>query len=193
MHPGAKYSMLFLAGFVVQPASIVFHELRHYAAAYCLGYNPTVHFALTTWPGSEQMPKTSAVLTVGAAPLGDAVLAGVGLWWLYWLRRHRPEKPATASDWIATLLAAQAWRWMRGFSVFSSNPQPGDEMFLSRILGMPAWVLPLLLALLCLIPLRAMIRLHPPGERLLPFACLLSGACAGGVVWLNLLGPRLLP
>jgi hypothetical protein len=80
MSPTAKHSILFLAGFVVQPLSIVLHELRHYAAASCLGYK-----------------------------------------------------------------------------------------------------------------LRAMERLRPPGARLIPFACLLGGACAGGAVWLNLVGSRLLP
>ena len=178
---------------MVQLASIVFHELRHYAAASCLGYKATLHYALTTWPRFEQMPRPQAAFAVGVAPLGDAVLAAAGLVWLYRLRGNRREAVPSLVDWLATILAAQAWRWLRGFFGSPSNPQPGDEAFISRALDMPAWLLPYLLALLCLIPLRAMIRLHPPGARLLPFTCLLVGACAGGVVRLNLLGPHLLP
>jgi hypothetical protein len=194
MNPAAKCLILFLSGFVVCPALMILHELRHYAAGSCLGFKATLHYGATTWSAAEEksMPQT-AVLAVSAGPLGDAVLAGVGLLWLYRLRGHRREAAPTLVDWLATILAVQAGRWLRGFTGPPSSPQPPDEAFISQALGMPAWLLPYLFALLCLIPLGAMVRLHPPGARLLPFTCLIVGACAGGLVWLTFLGRFLLP
>jgi hypothetical protein len=192
MNSTAKCLILFLAGFVMCLTNIVLHELRHYAAAPWLGCTPTMHCRITTWDITK-MSKPQAVLAVGAGPVGDFLLAGVGVLWLYQLRRHRREAAPTVADWFATILTLQAFRWLRGFFGSPSDPQPGDEAFISRALGMPGWLLPYLLALLCLLPLYAMVRLHPPGVRLLPFACLLAGVFISGQLWMTLLGALLLP
>jgi hypothetical protein len=37
------------------------------------------------------------------------------------------------------------------------------------------------------------VRLHPRGSRLYPFASAFLGAVLGGFLWLKVLGPRILP
>src|ERR1035437_5604662 len=103
MNPAAKCLILLLSGFVLCPVLMVLHELRHYAVGSCLGFKATLHYGATTWSAAEEksMPQAAA-LAVSAGPLGDAVLAGAGLLWLYRLRGHRREAPLTPVDWLAT-------------------------------------------------------------------------------------------
>jgi hypothetical protein len=46
---------------------------------------------------------------------------------------------------------------------------PDDEAYLSRAMGLPGWLLPYFLGVVAVIAVVATIRLHPPGDRLLPF------------------------
>jgi hypothetical protein len=194
MNRAAKYLLLLLVSAVLCPAVIVFHEVRHYAVGSCLGLKCTMNYCATSYLPSDLPSQRPAMLLMAwAGPLGDAALAGAGLLWLYRLRRHRRQAVPTWVDWLATLLALQAFRWLRGYLGSPWSPQPGDEAYMSRTLGLPGWLLPYLLALLCWIPLSVMVRLHPPGARLLPFTCLVVGGIAGALVWLKLLGPVLLP
>jgi hypothetical protein len=103
------------------------------------------------------------------------------------------EAAATPGDWLATSLALNAGRWLRGFIGPPAHPQPGDEAFLSQAMGLPQWFLPYSLGLFALIALIAIIRLHPRGNRLVPFSSMLLGGVIGCFVWTRVVGPLLLP
>ena len=188
-----RYLLLFLLGLLAGPTFIILHELRHYAVASALGGTPTLHSRLTTCATPSRMGPHGKLLVILAGPAGDALMGGVGLLWLYLLRRHRREAAPTLVEWLATTLALSAARWLRGFGGLPSHPQPGDEVLLSQAMGMPNWFLPYLLAPLCVIPLIAVIRLHPPGARLAPFAALILGGLVGRQLWILAAGPCLLP
>lgn len=121
------------------------------------------------------------------------VLMALGLVWLWKRRRDRRLAPATAADWLATSLAMNAGRWLRGLTGPPSNPQPNDEAFISKALGLPPWLLPYCLTLLAIIVGLAIIRQHAPGQRLLPFSAIMLGGVIGCALWMRLLGPIILP
>jgi hypothetical protein len=193
MSSSRKCVLLFLVGLVAGPVFVFLHELRHYATASALGGKPTMHYRMTICATPSRMGPSGKLLVVVAGPLGDGIFAGAGLLWLYVLRRHRREAAPTRAEWFATILAMSAARWLRGWSGPPAHPQPGDEVFLSQALGMPGWLLPYLLALVCVIPLVAVVRLHPPGARLIPFLLLVLGGLTGRQLWMRVVGPFLLP
>lgn len=192
MPSSVKYLLLFLASLLACPGFILFHELRHYAVALAFGAGPQLHYARTTVHVANATGMSN-VLVSAAGPVGDALIGGTGLLWLYCLRRKRRAAPATGLEWCATLVALPLARWLRGFGGSLAHPQPPDEAFLSHALGMPAWLLPYLLAVLCVIPVVMLVRLHPPRARLLPFLSLSLGGVAGLALWMRVVGPCWLP
>ena len=142
--------------------------------------------------GTRLSWQTEAVV-VSAGPLLQVGLAVAGFVWLRKLRRDHREAAPTLGDWLATTLALNAARWLRGLTGSPSDPQPPDEALLSRYIGLPAWFLPYLLVLVAVIVIIAILRLHPPGGRLLPFLSWGLGGVISYLLWMKLAGPFLLP
>jgi LPXTG-motif cell wall-anchored protein len=184
----------FLCGLIILPSFIVAHECGHALAALGFGLKTELHYALTTYHGTrEQLTPTVNLLITTAGVLVGVVLMALGFVWLWKRRRDRRSEPATVLDWLATSLALNAGRWLRGFTGTPANPQPDDEAFISKALGLPSWLLPYCLALMALIVSVAIIRQHAPGLRLLPFSAIFLGGVIGCALWMRLLGPILLP
>jgi hypothetical protein len=175
---------------VACPAFVFLHELAHYIAGACLGFGGKLHYGQVT---GIRLTWQSDALVTAAGPLLQAGLAVAGFVWLCNLRRERREAAPTLDDWLATTLALNAGRWLRGLTGPPSNPQPPDEALLSRAIGLPSWFLPYLLALAAVIALIACVRLLPPGGRLLPFLSMGLGGAIGIHLWMNIVGPFLLP
>ncbi len=174
------------------PAFVFLHESGHYLAGRALGFDVRMHFARTTFNASHGQMKYD-VLVAAAGPVATAVLGVAGYLWLRSLRRHRLAEAPTLVDWLVTCLAMNLSRWLRALANPPSHPQPDDEAGVSRALGLPQWLLPYVLGVLSVIALVAIIRLHPPGSRLVPFCCLMLGGCLGVFLWFRLVGPFLLP
>jgi len=100
---------------------------------------------------------------------------------------------ATPGDWVATSFVLNVGRWLRSFAGPPSRSMPEDEAFISRAMGLPAWLLPYFLGAVAIIAVVATIRLHPPGDRLIPFLALGIGGVAGAFLWMKVVGPFLLP
>jgi hypothetical protein len=183
----------FFFGVIFAPVVILLHECGHYIAATALGFSSYFHFAETGIRLPQPTPPHILCLTVGAGPAVEALLTSVGSFWLRHLRKNRLQSVATYADWLATFLILCAGRWLRAFASAPSNPMPSDEAKLSANFGLPSWFLPYLLALMALAILMAAISLHPRGNRLVPFASAILGMAVGIVVWLKIIGPRILP
>lgn len=180
-------------GVIFAPAIIVAHEAGHYLAAHLLGLEPKLHYASVMFHGPAEVIARFRVLATAAGPAVELMLAATGLIWLLRGRAGRRHSEPTLSDWLATSLALAAGRWLRCLTGTPSHPQPEDEAFLSQAAGLPAWVIPYGLAPLGLAVVVAVIRLHPSGLRLGPFASWFIGGLAGLSLWLHVLGPVLLP
>jgi hypothetical protein len=190
----AKSTVPFLVGLVLFPSFILIHECGHFVAGLSFGLETKLHYAITNFKGTQAQltPKVNLIITL-AGPLTDAVQMVLGFGWLWMLRRHRKTSPASFLDWTATALALHACRWLRGFTGLPANPQPDDEAFISKALGLPSWLLPYCLTLMALIVLVAIIRQHAVGQRLVPFSAIMLGGCIGCALWMWLIGPIILP
>jgi len=184
----------FLCGLILFPGFILVHECGHALAGLGFGLKTKLHYAITTFNGTrEQLTPTVDLLIAMAGPMVSVVLMALGCVWLWKRRRNRWSEPAMVFDWIATSLALNASRWLRGFIGSPSNPQPNDEALISKALGLPSWLLPYCLALMALIVVVAIIRQHAAGQRLLPFSAIILGGIIGCSLWMWLLGPIILP
>lgn len=192
--PGKSLLIPFLAALVLSPALLLAHELAHYGAAlWVRGTDVKCHYSCVTWNLSGEDLTRRRGLVASAGPLVQASLAVGGFLWLCHVRKRGPDGAATLGGWIATLLALNAGRWLRGFTGLPSHPQPRDEAVVSQTLGFPGWFLPYLLAPLAVIAIVALVRLHRPGHRLYPFLSLGLGVTISGVFWMTWVGPFVLP
>jgi hypothetical protein len=73
------------------------------------------------------------------------------------------------------------------------HPLPDDEAWISRAIGLPGWLLPYSLGAIAIAVLIATVRLHPPKSRFMPFLGLGVGGVLGSLLWMELVGPALLP
>jgi hypothetical protein len=190
-----KHLVPFLCGFVGCPAFIWLHECGHYVAGSCLGLSAKLHFGETVFTSPKgYITQHENVLATSGGPLLGVILATLGFFWLRRLRMNRNEAPATATDWLATsLLVFNAGRWFRAFAGTPLHPLPTDEAFLAAAIGVPPWLLTYSLGLLAVVALVATVRLYPPRGRLFPFLSLGLGGVLGAFLWMNLVGPFLLP
>ena len=184
----------FLCGLVISPALLLAHEFAHYLAGGWVGATDLkLHFASVTGNLAGEHIMRRDALMASAGPLLQAILAVAGFVWLRHAGKHEGHVTTTISGWLATMLALNAARWLRGFTGPPSHPQPKDEALVSQGLGLPAWCLPYLLAPLAVIAMVALVRLHPPGHRLFPFLSMGLGITISGVLWMKITGPLLLP
>lgn len=191
--PAIRHGLLMIAAAVITPLIIVLHELAHYLAAAAGGVPAHIHYARIALPPGHAAPDILLFLIMVAGPVVDASLALTGFLWLRLRRKSHRVSKATPRDWMATLLAMSAVRWLRCFTGTPSSPQPQDEAMLSTGLGLPAWFLPYAMAPLALAFLTAVVRWHPRNSRALPFACVLAGIVSGRLFWMHFLGPLVLP
>jgi hypothetical protein len=185
-----KVLIPFLCALVTAPAFIVLHEFGHYVAALCLGLDPKLHFAkVDVVIHQSHLPTQVDAIFASGGPLIGALMALLGYLWLRNLRVARIDSNPTICDWLATCLAMNVARWIRGFACTPSYPQPDDEALLSRTIGLPQWALPYVLGVLAIVVVTLIVRLHPPGNRLQSFMSFLIGTITGCVIWMKLIGP----
>ena len=189
-----KIILPFLCGILILPSFIFLHEGGHWLAARTLGLQATLHYRETQvsgHAGSSLVFKNEMVSLAG--PLVNFVLMLCGFFWLKTLRRKNASGPPGIWDWVATSLALNAGRWLRSVFSLPTNPQPPDEARLSQMIHCPGWLLPYILGLLAITVIVMSIRLHPRGSRLVPFVAIFAGGMIGTLLWMNVVGPALLP
>lgn len=178
---------------IFAPTVILLHECGHYIAAAAFGLRAYFHSSETAIRMPPHTPPHVLRLIAGAGPAVETALTIGGFYWLWRLRRNRRESSVTLTDWFATFLILCGARWLRCLAGTPAHPLPSDEAFLSGSLGFPPWLLSYLFAPVGLAIIIAAIRLHPRGNRLVPFVSAFLGMAVGGFVWLKIIGPHILP
>ncbi len=189
------------------------HEAGHWLAARALGCQPILHYASVTYRCASR-PLTevwqAALLTAGG-PLQTTITGTLGLAWLFYLRRARPQRagltggagPLGRAGWAAALLAlfwsrelfnalalALGWLILQRPSAFLLA---GDEQKLSMLADLPLGTISAITGVagagVCL----AVVGLTPRAWRL-PLLCGgVAGSLVGFAAWMFLAGPLLLP
>lgn len=182
-----------LVGFIAAPTIIVWHELGHYLAGLAFDLQPRLAYAMVNLSASPDRLNEVDIPVTAAGPLMDVLLVTGGLIWLLRSGARRRSSAPSVTDWIATGCTLDAGRWLRCFTGTPSHPQPADEANLSQAWGLPSWVLPYALAPVAVFLLVTVIRAHPKGMRLAPFAVFLGAGVASFILWIAVLGPAVLP
>lgn len=150
---------------------------------------------------AQQLSRHNLLTTMGG-PLQTILTGIIGLTILFWRRKKIKEEGLKFGDWVAVFLALF---WLR--EVF--NPAMGirrilvsqnggvlhgDEFGISRMMGMPQWTLPILLGVAGLAICSFVIfRVIPINLRLTFILGGLIGGISGFYLWMNVLGPIVLP
>lgn len=189
--------LLFGWAALLAPVGVVVHEFGHYLAALLLGYEDAVLRSANVGGGAKlgNAPDWHVAVQSGAGPLATVLLIA-----LAWPLLRRPHAPACAIALAATaplrFLVGAVFLGV-GFYLLVTGAQRGaanfDEFNLARALGIP--VEPLLVAELILLVAvwLKVIRTSLAGRRWIGPLSLIAGGTLGLVVWMNWLGPLLLP
>lgn len=177
-------SVIFIFGIVFAPVAIMLHEFGHFGAGLMFGLKPHLHFAMTTM---AQTTPFRDFLVTAAGPMVTALISIGGIISLWFQRRYKVRSPKVWSIWLATFCALCAGRWLRPPNHLF------DEVRLSTYLGVAPGFLPCAVVALALVILVMTVLLHEPGKRLIPFSSATMGLCLGIILWMSVLGPRVLP
>ncbi len=197
-----KYFLLFIIGFIIFTAvGTVTHELGHITVAELLGYDTTIYHDSMSYNYRDATELHRFFVTLGGP--SQTILTGLlGLAILQLRRKKRILNGLKMLDWLAIFLALF---WLREvFNVVMSiiteflNPTgtffSGDEAGLAWYLGLPAGTFAILFGTLgFLVGLYVVFQVIPKHIRLTFIAGGLVGGILGFIVWMNFLGPSLLP
>ena len=184
-----RYAAVFVLMAALFPIGIFVHELGHFYAGKALGLNVTLSATSVGYTYTIEPPLASRLLFLAAGVFCDVVFVTVGLVWLE--RRRRRSYPVDSlAGWVATTLTVYSVRW--SLAPLFVAVGKSDEGFMSEILGMSRWAIPV--ATLALgVPIAAyVIKLHTEQKASGTLAAGVLGAFCGVGVWAILIGPRLL-
>ena len=189
------YSLLL--GTLLFPLVSFLHECGHYVVAHAYHVNPTLHIGQVTFKSNHDITTRALLWICAAGPLVNLLLSVGGFLWLRHRRRLRSGTAPTRTDCLGVLLVAQAATiyvllFVTHLIIRDFSENPGDAEKMSLLMEMPVWLIPALLASVCLVLSGATIRLFPRGNRFVPFGAAVLGGCTGHVmqIFCNVLWDR---
>jgi hypothetical protein len=146
--------------------------------------------------------RDSLLISLGG-PLQTMITGTIGLLWLLWDRRQRTSTdPLGRSGWCAVLLALfwmrqlwnQSWYVLRWLGGTAAAPIGGDEARISQLVGLPVWSMSAATALIGLIVCAVVVGYGVPSpQRRSLLIAGGAGSLLGFWLWMDVLGPYLLP
>lgn len=179
------------------------HEFGHYTVAKILGYDAQINYAFTQWTSKNNQYNQSDnfYITLGG-PIQSMITGTIGLFILYYNRKSFNKSiELTFGQWTFVFLSLFWLRqtanfviWVGGYIIngeFSNRP---DEIRLARYLKIPIWTITSFTALIGLIVLTIIFFKFIPNQKRLTFIFSgLFGGLLGYVIWLQGVGPILMP
>ncbi len=201
------FSFLVIGFIVATTVGVLSHEGGHYLAARYYGFAEVhMRYNSTSWQCTHS-PCNAATerqhITITAAGPLQTILAGtLGIVLLFTSRnRFKRKAELNLPQWCCVFLALF---WLREISNLlrefyllnftTGHNFSGDEFLLSSYFGWGPWLLSVLLGVLAVFILFAIIFVFVPARQRFTFMLSgLFGGVAGAVLWLGILGPRLMP
>jgi hypothetical protein len=203
-----KFIILTFIFILFTPIGTISHEYGHIVVAKFLGYKTTLHYASMNWYSEDGKNKDANrerlnefIITCGGVM--QTIFTGtIGFIFLVINRRRIYDKGLKIYDWIAVFLCLF---WLRQifnpvFSITNELMKPdgsffgGDELKISSFLELWGGTVSLILGVIGLF-ITGYISLHiiPPKSRYPVALSGVVGSALGLVLWMKIIGPRLLP
>ena len=184
-----RYVAVFLLMAVLFPVGIVVHELGHFFAGKALGLNTTLNATSVGYTYTLEPPLHTMLLFLIAGVFCDVVFVTAGLAWLQ-RQRHRFHPVDSLAGWVATTLMVYSVRWSLAPLFVALGKS--DEGFMSEILGMGRWAIPLATIAIG-VPIAAFVmKLHIEQKTGGMLAVGVLGAFCGAGMWAIVIGPFVL-
>ena len=203
-----KLFILLFFGFIIATvAGILSHEGGHYFMAKHYGFGDVhMRYNSTSWQCTQSHCNGASdrqhIIITAAGPIQTVLTGTIGFVLLLVLRKSYKQSAALALwQWVIIFLALF---WLRELSNLlrefylvhftAGHSFSGDEFLLSADLGYGAWLLNAVLGAIALFVLGMVQFLFVPERQRFTFMLAgLAGGVAGAVLWLGILGPRLMP
>lgn len=191
------------------------HEWGHYIVAKKLGYNASIHYAYTSWERPDELSETNYIKGVQinryyrnsfwigmGGPLQTMLTGTIGLLLLSFSRRRmRTLQELRPGQWILVFLSLFWLRQAANFVLWSGDyllkgdfSRSADEIKMAYYLELPFWSLIAITGIIGLFILGIVIfRFIPKHQRFTFVLAGITGGVAGYFLWLELLGPKLMP
>lgn len=143
-------TLVFALGFLFAPLVILVHECGHFAVYYLQGHHPVLYSSEVDLPSGTTSSWSGHLLSTLGGPMVEASVCVGGFIWLRRRRRGHLEREPSALDWLATCMAMCCGRWIHHtpmvfWSFYRTGHNSSDEVGVSKMLGLPGWVLPVVL------------------------------------------------
>ena len=195
--------ILFIGAFIIATViGTLSHEYGHIIIAKLLGYKTTLHYASMNWESAEPSNQTHNLLISIGGPLQTILTGILGLLILQLRKQSRKEYGLNLLDWIAVFLSLF---WLReiynltlsiskGILIGTGRFFGGDEARISNLLELPSGVFPIIFGVLGLgVSLFVIFKVIPKDKRLTFILGGLIGGISGSLLWMNIIGPMILP
>lgn len=201
-----KLLLYLMLGFILATVvGTVSHEYGHVLMAKHYGLEAEVYYGYSTWHRPDSMPPLTTLKRfwiVFGGPLQTLLTGTIGLFLLYKYRESCLKASALSfGQWVLVFVALF---WLRfSFNFVQSIPRwiqrgqltgRSDEIRMARMLEWPTWSVSLFLAVFGFLVLGwIVLKVIPKSQRLTFILAGLLGGIAGFVLWLDWLGPIVMP
>lgn len=193
---------LFFAFVAFTIIGTISHELGHYIAGNCLGYDMSIDYARTyIQDDSFVSPRNSFLITLGG-PIQTLLTGTIGCFLLFLNReKFQSADKLSSGQWIMVFVSlfwlrqvANSITWLGSYLIHGKFYQGGDELRIARYLGLPDWSILTLTATLGFLVLVVVIfKFIPSGQRVVFMVSGLTGGITGYFFWLVWFGKYILP
>jgi len=196
------YFFVFSTAFVFfTPIGTLSHEYGHIIAAKILGYNSILHYGSMDIIGNEKSAFDSFMITLGG-PLQTVLTGTIGFIGLILVKKKESKYYFPVYYWGLIFISLF---WLRQVfivvvSVIKQIVKPngfyfgGDEGEISRVLNLPNGTISIVLSILgMMIATYVIFRIVPKKIRYIFIESALVGGVFGFILWMYIIGPKVLP
>ena len=151
--------------------------------------------------GTKKLTSDNLLISIGG-PLQTILTGIIGLSILFWQKEKRKKYDLKLIDWLAIFLSLfwlrEAFNFLMSIGNELVKPNGsyfgGDEKMISELLNLPIGTISILLGTLGIaISTFIIVRIVPTKLRITFILSGLIGGISGYILWMNILGPKILP
>lgn len=180
------------------------HEFGHYVIVEILGMDGEIHYSFMRITKNENyrlLFKWESILISLGGPIQTMLTGTLGFLFLYEFKSEILKSRKLGIKHWALIFMAMFWLRQTGIVfmlifvfIFQSRTMRGDESRVSLKLGWPAYTLDIITGFVGLVIVSTVIfKFIPHNQRFTFILSGLIGGVAGYILWLEILGPKILP